>query len=66
MKALHRPDPWSWSRFDEERNLGLDSVRRLAEELPDLDAVLAGDGWPVFRDGSARLRELLAELEVRS
>jgi hypothetical protein len=25
---------------------------------PTLEAVLVGDGWPVFRDGRARLREL--------
>ncbi len=33
------------------------SVSRLAE-LPQIDAVLPGDGWPVFRDGGAMLREL--------
>ena len=33
------------------------SIARLAE-LPAIDAVIVGDGWPVFRDGSARLREL--------
>jgi hypothetical protein len=37
------------------------SVRRLAA-LPDVEAVLVGDGWPVFRDGRARLAELLASL----
>jgi hypothetical protein len=37
----------------------LDSVRALLEAHPKLDAVLVGDGWPVFRDGMARLRELL-------
>jgi hypothetical protein len=35
------------------------SLGRLCE-LPDLAAVLVGDGWPVFRDGLARLRELHA------
>ncbi len=38
------------------------SVRRLAE-LPGVEAVLVGDGWPVFRDGAARLRELVAAAE---
>ena len=33
------------------------SVRRLLEHTR-IDAVLVGDGWPVFRDGYARLREL--------
>lgn len=37
----------------------LASVRRLAD-LPRIEAVLVGDGWPVFRDGRARLRELVA------
>ena len=33
------------------------AVARLAE-LPGLEAVLVGDGWPVFRGGGAALREL--------
>jgi hypothetical protein len=33
------------------------SVRRLAA-LPGIEAVLVGDGWPVFRDGARRLAEL--------
>lgn len=33
------------------------SLRRLAA-LEGVDAVLVGDGWPVFREGRARLREL--------
>jgi hypothetical protein len=33
------------------------SVRRLAA-LPGVDAVLVGDGWPIFRGGGAALREL--------
>lgn len=33
------------------------SVVRLAE-LGFIEAVLVGDGWPIFRDGAARLREL--------
>ena len=33
------------------------SVLRLSE-LPAIDAVLVGDGWPVFRGGTARLVEL--------
>lgn len=34
------------------------SVRGLLE-LKHIDAVLVGDGWPVFRDGRARLEELV-------
>ena len=34
-----------------------DAVRRLVEAAPGAEAVLTGDGWPVFRDGAARLRE---------
>jgi glyoxylase-like metal-dependent hydrolase (beta-lactamase superfamily II) len=41
-----------------ERSRALDSVRRLLDW--PLEAVLVGDGWPVFRDGRARLVELLA------
>jgi hypothetical protein len=36
-------------------------VRRLAA-LPDVQAVIVGDGWPVFREGGARLAELAAAL----
>jgi len=36
-----------------------DSVARLAE-LPGIEAVVVGDGWHVFRDGSARLQELVS------
>jgi len=35
------------------------SVERLLA-FHQLEAVLVGDGWPVFRDGHARLRELVA------
>jgi glyoxylase-like metal-dependent hydrolase (beta-lactamase superfamily II) len=34
-----------------------EAVRRLVEAAPGAEAVLTGDGWPVFRDGAARLRE---------
>lgn len=45
------------------------SVRKLVTESPAIDAVLVGDGWPVFRNGHQRLAELAASLpllEVRS
>lgn len=42
-----------------DRAAALASVARLTREHPRLDGVLVGDGWPVFRDGLARLRELL-------
>jgi glyoxylase-like metal-dependent hydrolase (beta-lactamase superfamily II) len=38
------------------------SVARLLQ-LPRVDAVLVGDGWPVFRDGRARLEELWNSLQ---
>lgn len=38
------------------------SVRRLAA-LPGVQAVLVGDGWPVFRQGDLLLQELLAALD---
>lgn len=51
--ALHRvKDP-----MIKDRAAAQMSVRALAE-LPGVQAVLVGDGWPVFRDGQARLREL--------
>ena len=39
----------------------LASLDRLAA-LPNVDAVLVGDGWPVFRDGARALRELHTKL----
>ena len=43
-------------------DLARSSVRRLAA-LPDIDAVLVGDGWPVFRHGAEALRELVDSLD---
>ncbi|MBW4558931.1 MAG: MBL fold metallo-hydrolase [Trichormus sp. ATA11-4-KO1] len=43
------------------REAAVASVRRLAE-LTQVEAVLVGDGWPIFRDGRDRLKELLATL----
>jgi glyoxylase-like metal-dependent hydrolase (beta-lactamase superfamily II) len=37
------------------------SVKRLAA-LPGIDAVLVGDGWPIFRGAGDALRELAASL----
>ena len=42
-----------------------DSVRRLAG-LSRVEAVLPGDGWPVFRDGARALAELAAGLGARA
>ena len=39
------------------------SVRRLAA-LSDIDAVLVGDGWPVFRHGGEALRELVDSFDA--
>jgi hypothetical protein len=38
------------------------SLRRLAS-LTQIDAVLTGDGWPVFRGGAAALAELAAQFD---
>ncbi len=43
------------------RKAAVASVERLAA-LPNIEAVLVGDGWPVFRNGGDRLQELLATL----
>jgi glyoxylase-like metal-dependent hydrolase (beta-lactamase superfamily II) len=41
-----------------DKALALRSVARLAAR--DVDAVLVGDGWPVFRDGQRALTDLLS------
>jgi hypothetical protein len=46
-----------------DRKAAIESVRSLLD-YPDLQAVLTGDGWPVFRNGHRLLRELLASLEA--
>jgi hypothetical protein len=45
----------------EDRTRAVASVGRLAD-LPSVEAVLVGDGWPVFRDGKRVLGELMASL----
>ncbi len=42
----------------------ISSVRQLVKNYPAIDAVLVGDGWPVFRDGHERLRELVTSLPI--
>jgi glyoxylase-like metal-dependent hydrolase (beta-lactamase superfamily II) len=42
-----------------DKALALASLERLASL--ELDAVLVGDGWPVFRDGQRALQELAAK-----
>jgi hypothetical protein len=44
-----------------DRAAAVGSVQRLAA-LEGTEAVLVGDGWPIFRDGRARLQELVASL----
>jgi hypothetical protein len=41
------------------------SVRRLAD-IQTIEAVIVGDGWPVFRDGAARLRTLALKDALRT
>ncbi|HEX4339146.1 MAG TPA: hypothetical protein VH062_24730 [Polyangiaceae bacterium] len=44
-----------------DRARAVASVERLAE-LPSVEAVLVGDGWPVFREGKRALVELAANV----
>ncbi len=43
------------------KNLAIQSVKQFASRSK-IDAVLTGDGWPVFRDGAKILDELFASL----
>lgn len=47
-----------------DRPLALSSVRRLFEQTPHVEAVLVGDGWPVFTGGRDALRDLVATFET--
>ena len=44
-----------------DRARAIASVRRIAA-LPGIEAVLPGDGWPIFRDAGRALAELAARL----
>ncbi|HEX4477133.1 MAG TPA: hypothetical protein VH142_18710, partial [Polyangiaceae bacterium] len=48
-----------------DRALAIDSLRRLVA-LDAIDAVLPGDGWPVFRGGHQVLSELLGRVDAGS
>jgi hypothetical protein len=45
-----------------DRALAIRSLERLAQHK-QIEAVLVGDGWPIFRAGAAALDELLQGLE---
>ncbi len=45
-----------------DRHAAVASVKRL-QQLPLIEAVLTGDGWPVFRNGHKLLSELVSRLE---
>ena len=45
-----------------DRALAIRSLERLAQRK-QIEAVLVGDGWPIFRAGAAALDELLHELQ---
>jgi len=46
-----------------DRSKAIASVRRVAA-LPELEALLPGDGWPVFRDAKVILGDLLISLDL--
>jgi glyoxylase-like metal-dependent hydrolase (beta-lactamase superfamily II) len=48
-----------------DRRKAIESVRGLTL-LPELSALLPGDGWPVFRDAKFLLHEMLAGLDPES
>ena len=46
-----------------DRSKAIASVRRVAA-LPELETLLPGDGWPVFRDAKVILGDLLISLDL--
>ena len=51
------PDP----KLTDKRS-AIASVQHLAQ-LPGIEAVLCGDGYPVFRDGAAAIERLVKSLK---
>jgi hypothetical protein len=47
-----------------DKTAAIESVRKLSQ-LDGILAVLTGDGWPVFRNGTELLRELVERLEMQ-
>ena len=45
----------------QDRKQAIQSVKRLAQ-LPNIQAILTGDGWPIFRHGSEALHQLAKTL----
>ena len=43
-----------------DRAQAIASVQRIIDEHPQIDTVLVGDGWPVFRGGTSALAALVA------
>jgi len=43
-----------------DRDAAFASLKAVLDAHPGIDAVLVGDGWPVFRGGEEALRDLLA------
>jgi glyoxylase-like metal-dependent hydrolase (beta-lactamase superfamily II) len=41
-----------------DRPQAIASVKRVVDEYPEIETVLVGDGWPVFRDGRRALAAL--------
>jgi hypothetical protein len=48
-----------------DKGQALESLSRLAA-MKSIEAVLVGDGWPVFQGGSEALNALLRELQGRA
>ena len=45
----------------QDLDAAIDSVKKLAD-IEGIEAILTGDGWPIFRDGKAVMSELVATL----
>ena len=43
-----------------DRDAAFASLKAVLDAHPGIDAVLVGDGWPMFRGGGEALRDLLA------
>ena len=65
LVRAHRPNSLMLLPAAENVAAAVASLERLLAAHPDLEAVLVGDGWPLFREGRQKLIELIGRDKAR-